>query len=186
MRKTTPHKTSKTSKDLSCNQHETTSTCLALVLQLSQSRKPRYINENQPLQDNKTSFSNKNIFKKRHVIARNYARVEPYRGYIRPYMGYIGGILRVVSQHFGARSRASVGQGSQATRRHCLQVHEPRSRWSTRPTHTPTRLSCRVRRIESAWTKTASLAGAQVRADQALRPRGVRRRSPLADRGGAR
>lgn len=124
-------------------------------------------------------LSKESVDRKKRVIARIYARVSTYTA-------YIGEIFDDVPPHVRKPSRTGAGQSRKTTRRHRLQVHEPRSGRSARPASPTPELSCSVRRIESAWTKTASLAGAQVRADQTTGTPGTHRGPSLTNRGGAR
>ncbi len=121
-------------------------------------------------------LSKESVERRKRVIARIYARVSTYTA-------YIGKIFDDVPPHVRKPSRTSTGQSRKTTRRHRLQIHQPRSRWSTRPTRlTPTMPRC-VRRTESAWTKTTPPTGEKVQPDQTTRTRGVHRGPSVADCG---
>lgn len=121
-------------------------------------------------------LSKESVERKKRVIARIYARVSTYTA-------YIGEIFDDVPPHVRKPSRTSTGQSRKTTRRHRLQIHQPRSRWSTRPTSPTPTLSSSLHRSQSTRTKTTATTGAKVRPDQTVRTRGVRRGPSVADCG---
>ena len=166
-------------QSLSQTEDVTASACHTLVTLSSQAGKHRETNEKPPTRDKVTSFTYKNKTIKKRVIARIYARVSTYRE-------CIGDFWSLVTTHVRKPSRTSTGQSRKTTRRHRLQIHQPWSRWSTRPASPTPTLSSSLHRSQSTRTKTTATTGAKVQPDQTVRTRGVRRGPSLADRGGAR
>lgn len=163
-------------QSLSQTEDVTASACHTLVTLSSQAGKHRETNEKPPTRDKVTSFTYKNKTIKKRVIARIYARVSTYRE-------CIGDFWSLVTTHVRKPSRTSTGQSRKTTRRHRLQIHQPLNSRRTRPASpTPTLSRC-VRRTESAWTKTTAPTATQVRPDQTVRTRGVRRGPSVADCG---
>lgn len=124
-------------------------------------------------------LSKESVERKKRVIARIYARVSTYTA-------YIGEIFDDVPPHVRKPSRTSTGQSRKTTRRHRLQIHQPRSRWSARPASPTPTLSSSLHRSQSTRTKTTATTGAKVRPDQTTGTPGTHRGPSLTNRGGAR
>lgn len=124
-------------------------------------------------------LSKESVERKKRVIARIYTRVSTYRE-------CIGDFWSLVPPHARKPSRTSVGQSRKTTRRHRLQIHQPRSRWSARPASPTPTLSSSLHRSQSTRTKTTATTGAKVRPDQTTGTPGTHRGPSLTNRGGAR
>lgn len=161
---------------LSQTEGVTAAACHALVTRLSQTGKRCETNGKAHTRDKVTSFTYKNKNVKKRVITRIYTRVSTYRE-------CIGDFWSLVTTHVRKPSRTSTGQSRKTTRRHRLQIHQPRSRWSTRPASPTPTLSSSLHRSQSPRTKTTTPTTTQVRPDQTVRTRGVRRGPSVADCG---
>lgn len=112
---------------------------------------------------------------KKRVITRIYARARAYRG-------YIGGFFGLVRPDNRTRRRKSANPGGQAKRRRRLQIHQPRTQRSPRPTHPPTPPTRSVHRSQSARPKTKATTTTPNTPNPKPRTQSIRTRPPQPDR----